>query len=410
MTYAASYGFATIGNNNGHNGSSGGAFLNQPQVYEDFVWRAIYTATVVGKEVTKQLYGKAHTKSYYFGCSQGGRQGFKAVQQNPELFDGVIAGAPAVGFMGLFSHFGQFLKTFGTTLDALKVPIEKWASVQQETLRQCDHLDGAIDGLVEDTRRCKPNLSKLLCGQYGAPSVCLSKTELTLVERFFKPFIVDGEYLWPAATHNGDEIFHIQSLTDGNPLNWAIEWPRYVVFSNASFEFEDWTFQDALFAEKLNPGNIDTWEGDLSAFRDRGGKVLHWHGEDDQYIDIDQSDRYYAHVSKTMHASPKELDEFYRYFRISGTQHCRGGKGASNFGQDGFLPVPSDDPNDNTLMRIVAWVEKGESPEILRGTKFVDDDKTKGVVFTRKHCKFPARGVYKGKGNGSVEADWHCVH
>jgi feruloyl esterase len=410
MAFAASYGFATVGNNNGHNGSSGGAFLNQPQVFEDYAWRAIYTATVVGKEVTKQLYGKAHKKSYFFGCSSGGRQGFKAVQQNPELFDGVIVGAPAIGFTGVFAHFGQFLKTFGISVDALKVPIEKWMSVQQETLRQCDHLDGAVDGIVEDTRRCKPDLSKLLCDHYEAPSTCLTRAELALVEGFFKPFVVDGEYIYPAATHNGDEVFHIQSLLDGNPLTWAIEWPRNVIFSNASFDFKDWTLQDAVVAKKLNPSFVDTWEGDLSKFRNRGGKVLHWHGEADQYLNIDQSDRYYAHVSKTMRSSPKELDEFYRYFRISGFNHCYGGNGANNFGQGGVIPAPSDEPDDNTLKRIVAWVEKGEAPEILRGTKFVNDDKSKGVAFTRKHCKFPARNVYTGKGNGTDESGWHCIN
>lgn len=410
MAYAASHGFATVGTNDGHNGSSGGAFLNQPEVFEDYSWRSIYTGTVVGKQVTKQLYGKAHKKSYYFGCSSGGRQGFKAVEQNPELFDGVIAGAPAIGFTGIFAHFGQFLKIFGTSIDALKVPIEKWAAVQQETLRQCDHLDGAVDGIVEDTIRCKPDFSRLLCGCEGAPSACLSPTDLALVKGFFSPFVVDGEYIYPASTHSGDEVYHIQSFLDGNPLAWATEWPRDVIFSNASFDLNDWTFEDAVVAKNLNPSNVDTWPGDLSRFRDRGGKVLHYHGEADQYIDITQSDRYYEHVSKTMRSSPKELDEFYRYFRMSGLRHCYGGNGANNFGQGGFFPAPSDDPDDNLLTRIVAWVEKGEAPEIVRGTKFVDDDKTKGVAFTRKHCKYPARNVYKGKGNGTDEDGWHCVH
>lgn len=54
----------------------------------------MHTGVVVGKEVTKKFYGKEHKKSYYLGCSTGGRQGFKAVQSYPNDFDGVVAGAP----------------------------------------------------------------------------------------------------------------------------------------------------------------------------------------------------------------------------------------------------------------------------------------------------------------------------
>ena len=49
---------------------------------------------MVGKEITKKYYEMPYNKSYYLGCSTGGRQGFKAVQSYPSDFDGVVAGAP----------------------------------------------------------------------------------------------------------------------------------------------------------------------------------------------------------------------------------------------------------------------------------------------------------------------------
>ena len=52
----------------------------------------IHTNVVIGKEITKNFYGEAHTKSYYFGCSTGGRQGLKSVEDFPQDFDGVVAG------------------------------------------------------------------------------------------------------------------------------------------------------------------------------------------------------------------------------------------------------------------------------------------------------------------------------
>ena len=52
----------------------------------------VHTNVVVGKQITESFYGEPHTKSYYLGCSTGGRQGLKSVEDFPEDFDGVVAG------------------------------------------------------------------------------------------------------------------------------------------------------------------------------------------------------------------------------------------------------------------------------------------------------------------------------
>lgn len=40
MAYTAQNGFASVGTNNGHNGTSGIQFLNNEDVVIDFAWRA----------------------------------------------------------------------------------------------------------------------------------------------------------------------------------------------------------------------------------------------------------------------------------------------------------------------------------------------------------------------------------
>ena len=40
MAYGTSLGFASVGANNGHNGTSGGAFYNSPEVVADFAYRS----------------------------------------------------------------------------------------------------------------------------------------------------------------------------------------------------------------------------------------------------------------------------------------------------------------------------------------------------------------------------------
>ena len=84
------------------------AFYRNSEVVADFAWRSVHTGVVVGKAITKAFYGEELAKSYYLGCSTGGRQGLKEVQDFPEDFDGVVVGAPAVAFNNLSSWSGSF--------------------------------------------------------------------------------------------------------------------------------------------------------------------------------------------------------------------------------------------------------------------------------------------------------------
>jgi len=108
IAYATSFGFATVGANNGHNGTSGQAFYMNTEVVADFAYRSLHTGVVVGKEITKAYYQKDYSQSYYLGCSTGGRQGFKEAQDYPDDFDGIVAGAPALAFDNLTSWSGSF--------------------------------------------------------------------------------------------------------------------------------------------------------------------------------------------------------------------------------------------------------------------------------------------------------------
>jgi feruloyl esterase len=147
LAYAAGLGFAAVGANNGHNGTSGKPFLNALGVIEDFAYRSVHTGAVVGKEITRMFYGQNYTKSYFLGCSTGGRQGFKAAQMFPNDFDGIVAGAPAIDFVALTSQrlWLQVITGFDNTSSAF-VPQNLWSVVHAEIMKQCDGLDGAVDG------------------------------------------------------------------------------------------------------------------------------------------------------------------------------------------------------------------------------------------------------------------------
>lgn len=47
----------------------------------DFGYRAVHLTVVVSKALTATYYGKDHSKSYFSGCSNGGRQGIKPMSE-----------------------------------------------------------------------------------------------------------------------------------------------------------------------------------------------------------------------------------------------------------------------------------------------------------------------------------------
>ena len=75
--------------------------------------RRLHTSVDAGKSLARELYGKPHAKSYYLGCSLGGRQGIKSAEEFPNDFDGIVAGAPAIDFNNLVSWRARFFTITG---------------------------------------------------------------------------------------------------------------------------------------------------------------------------------------------------------------------------------------------------------------------------------------------------------
>lgn len=162
-----------------------------------------------------------------------------------------------------------------------------------------------------------------------------------------------------------------------------------MVYNDPTWNPATFTVHDAAAAEALNPSNIRTWPIDLSVFRDASGKIISYHGGQDNQITSFNTERFYHHLSSGMRASPAELDDFFRFFRISGMFHCNSGPGAWVVGQAGGVSavgVPFES-EENVLAALVEWVENGNAPDTLEGTKFVKDTASMGVAFRRRHCR-----------------------
>ncbi len=102
-----------------------------------------------------------------------------------------------------------------------------------------------------------------------------------------------------------------------------------------SWDATTFNIHDAAVAEALNPSNIRTWPDDLSKFQDRGGKMVLFHGGQDNQITSFNTERFYSRFSRTTQETSNELDAFLRFFRVPGMFHCNSGPGAWVIGQGG---------------------------------------------------------------------------
>ena len=209
------------------------AFANNSDVVEDFAIRSLHTGVLVGKEITKQFYGAPHKKSYYLGCSTGGRQGFKSVQTYPLDFDGVLAGAPALNFPNLASWSNHFYPIFGNPGDSTYVPAGAlWTTIHQEILNQCDGIDGVVDGIIEDPELCRFRPEALQCAP-GATnsSTCLTSAQVGAVREAFTDYYgVDGKLIYPRM-QPGSEITASLLYYSSGAFSLSSDWFKYVVYS-----------------------------------------------------------------------------------------------------------------------------------------------------------------------------------
>src|ERR1035438_1228332 len=97
--------------------------------------RVIHEMTRVAKEAVHAFYGKTPQRSYFAGCSDGGREALMEAQRYPADYDGILAGAPANYWTALLSTAAW--DTQALTLDAASfIPQAKIPAFPRRYLRR----------------------------------------------------------------------------------------------------------------------------------------------------------------------------------------------------------------------------------------------------------------------------------
>ena len=192
-------------------GIDGGGFILDPQnnlmkwQVDLYIRDGILEQTVWALELAKIYYARAAERNYWVGCSQGGRQGMFMAQNYAHLFDGILAGAPAVN-INRFIQAEQYPPTVARQLlGPAGLAPAKSAAANAAAIAACDANDGVVDGLLDEPRRCTFDANALRCtGSPTDPATCLTQKEADAVNMIWEgPHNARGERLWTRCSPAG---------------------------------------------------------------------------------------------------------------------------------------------------------------------------------------------------------------
>ena len=410
---AVRHSYATASTDTGHEGggTDAGWALHHPEKIVDFGYRAIHETAVAAKLVIEHFYGEGPRWSYFNSCSNGGRQALMEAQRYPTDYNGIVAGAPANFWTHLLANAVWDIQA---TLDKPTdyIPAAKLPAIQAAALAACDTIDRVKDGVIEDPRQCHFDPAVLLCKEADSNS-CLTAPQVTALQKLYAGSKNSkGQQIFPGYSPGGEADFAgwLPWITGPAPEKSATYAFGTQFFMNMVFDNPNWQFRtfdldrDVKIADDKTAKIMNSNDPDMSAFRNRGGKLIVYHGWSDAAIPPQNAINYVESVSAKM--GSKDVDGFLRLYMVPGMQHCGGGAGATSFGGG----VPSGDRFHDVDAALEAWVEKGQAPSEIIATKYKSStDPTAGVVRTRPLCPYPSVASWKGSGSTDDAASFTCI-
>jgi len=426
LNNALNMGFAVISSDAGHAGSLGPFVGIDPQARLDYGYQAEAKLTPMAKSVIATAYGRGPDRSYFGGCSNGGRHTLVAASRLADQYDGFLAGDPGFNLPKAATANivgAQTYATLATNPSDLSTGFTQAERtlVANAVTGRCDALDGVADGLVQDTAACQTafNLDRDVPTCTGArDGTCLSAAQKTAIAGLFSG----------ATTTTGSRIYASFPWDNGiDKAGWA-SWKFTapiqrdagavgLVFQSPPVDpstFNATTFaltanRDDMVAKINATSGIYTESGmsfmtpphpsDLSVLKNRGAKLMVYHGTSDPIFSSDDTTAWYDALRT---ANGGDASNFARFYRIPAMNHCAGGAATDQF---------------DMLTPLVAWVEQGTAPDSVIATARgagnaaavnADVPSTWAAARTRPLCTYPKVARYKGSGDIEQAANFSC--
>lgn len=390
-------GFVVTQTNTGHDAAREplGTFTVNQQKLLDYAFRSLHVTAETAKRAAEFHYGSRPARSYYNGCSTGGRQGLIFAQRYPQDFDGLIVGAPALNNAAIRL---RSIATFQALAKA-PIPIAKLKLLADRVYARCDEKDGLKDGLIDDPRRCDFRASRDLpvCPAADAPD-CFTADQVRTLETIYSDVVLNGKRVapgWPPGAEiaglngrSGWDGWIMKESGLSQSAMYAESALRYMIFPKPDPTYELGRFnleRDAhVFDEAAKL--ISATDPDLTRFRDRGGKILMYMGWADPALNPLMGVEYYEDVLRRMGTSARD---FIKLYMMPGVFHCGGGVGPACF-----------DP----LVQVIPWVEHGKPPGPIVASQMEGGK----VLRTRPLCPYPQVAKYSGQGSTEDVANFQC--
>jgi len=408
-------GYACLATDLGHKSTALDAkwAYNDLQTEIDFAYRATHVVTLAGKAITQRFFGAAPARSYFLGCSTGGRQGLVEAERFPWDYDGIVAGAPVIDETGdAMAVMWNIVSARDATGAAILTP-EDAQLVHTAVVARCDRDDGVEDGLIGDPRRCGFDPSSLLCAA-GEASHCLTPEKVAAVKKIYGgPVDSHGNALYTSGALPGSELNWIGNYIPAIGAAHGMK-PLYEPFMTDFFAYLaflpaagpgwklgdfDWDhdYRRLGLMESLYTGS----NPDLRKFKAQGGKLILYQGwADHSVLPLNVID-FYETAERTMggHAATQA---FMRLYMVPGMDHCIGGEGAYAI---------------DYLSNLEAWVESGKAPDVLHSVHPKRTDLSRSwwglplpaaeeVGFARPVYPYPLETHYRGRGDPKDEASY----
>jgi feruloyl esterase len=390
QTPALARGYAVISTDSGHKGAVFDAdFFNDQQATLDFLYQAIGKVAEVGKAIVAAHYGGRIEHSYFVGCSTGGREAMIMSQRYPRLFDGIVAGAPAMrtNFSNLADRWVTVALNQVAPRDATGKPLVSQALsdgdrrlVIKSLLAACDAADGLADGMIFNRSACHFDPRALAC-QGPKTDACLTPQQAdALAKAFAGPKDSRGVQVYPG-------FWFDTGIAARGPIPGLLNpGPSPVGPPTVGLQMD----VDREAIEAANPvsavGDSASWT-QLNSFSERGGKLIFYHGSSDPWFSAQDTVRYYEQLSSD-NGGAAAVAAWSRLFLVPGMGHCGGGEATL----DRF----------DMLDAITQWAEGGVAPESVPAT---------GDAFpnrSRPLCPYPRHAHYKGSGDPESGSNFEC--
>jgi feruloyl esterase len=378
-------GYATAGTDTGHQWPStmtAGWALDNVEAQVNFGHLAVHRTAEVAKALIAACYGSEPDYSYFIGCSTGGGQALMEAQRYPDDFDGIVSAAPVVQHTGLAAARVYNAQRFFPDPKSLDKPLISNQLLQRlhaEVLRTCDEQDGVKDGLLDDPRQCRFDLS-----QFAA----LTPVQRRAIQAVYEgprnekgqiypgmPLGVENQwFLWASGSM---PAILAQDRAPNPGFSLGVDFCKYFIFNDPAWDYSTYDFstweKDAHLARTF----VDADNPDLSRFKAGGKKLILWHGWSDGPLTPLASINYFEEVERR----DPQVRDYFRLYLLPGVMHCAGGPGPDRV---------------DWLAVVRRWVEEGIAPCRLIASKLDKDGK---AIMTRPIYPYPLRAVYNGRGD-----------